>query len=247
MALVATSARLGVDDILRIRWAEPPPDRTVLILHGEAAERTVPPHWRDEVTAEADLTDADLDDGIWAVRLAGREVVTTDPGFSLDGLMEYARRPRTRAMHAYRDRSGGLRLAVQSVRPHAEVTAVHPGQEELVIEGLFVFGEAPSTADIAAVRRGTGRMVGGAVTIAGDRWRAELPNARFATETDRGFWDLRIAGLPVATLLDDIPGKKNKIRFPAEYVERGTDRVRLRAYYTDRDHLAIVASVVPNA
>lgn len=247
MALVATSARLDIDDVLRIRWAEPPPDRTTLILGGAGAERPVPLVRPDEDTARADLADVELDDGIWVVRLAGQEVMTTDPGYSLDGLLEYARRPRRRAVHAFRHRSGGLRLAVQSVRPHAEATAVHPGANELVIEGLFVFGAAPATADVTAIRRGTGRMVTGEVAITGDRWRAVVPYARFAAESDRGFWDLRIGGLPVATLLDDIAGKKNKVRFPAEYLERGPDRVRVRAYYTDRDRLAVVASVVPHA
>jgi hypothetical protein len=242
MVVLATSARLGVDDILRIRWAAPPDGETALVLRQRDAERSVPLEG-----AGADLAGLDLADGTWSVRAAGEEVMTTDPGFSFDGLIDYARRPRTRAMHAFRDRSGGLRLSVRAVTPHAEATAVHPSAKRLVIEGFFAFGEAPSTADLVATRRGTGQTVTGEVTVSGGRWRAELPTEPFRAESGRGFWDLRLGTLTVATLLDAIPKKKTKVRFPAEHVERGADRVRVRAYYTDKDHLAIDATVVANA
>ena len=102
MVALATSARLDIDDVLRIRWAEPPADGIALVLRHETAERTVPL----EGGTGADLSGVELTDGAWSVHLAGLEVATTDPGFSLDGLIDYARRPRTRAMHAFRGRSG---------------------------------------------------------------------------------------------------------------------------------------------
>jgi hypothetical protein len=242
MVAFATSAQLDADDVLRIRWAEPPAGETTLVLRQKAAEKSV--SLKGET---ADLAGLGLTEGAWSVHAAEEEVVTTDPGFSLDGLIDYARRPRTHAMHAFRGRSGGLRIMVRAVEPYAEATAVHPGEQRLVIEGFFAFGDAPANADIMAARRKTKELVIGEVTITGDRWRAELPNEPFGVESDRGFWDLRLGGLMVATHLDDIPNKKTKVRFPAEYVDRGADRVRVRAYYTDNDHLAIAATVVANA
>lgn len=241
MVVLATSARLDVDDVLRISWAQPPADGTALVLRQKATERSVSLNGDS-----ADLSSLDLTEGAWSVHAAAQEVHTTDPGFSLDGLVDYARRPRSRAMHVFRGRSGGMRVMVRTVEPYAEVTAVHPDEEHLVIEGFFAFGEAPAKADLVAARRKTKELVMGELTITGDRWRAELPNEPFAVESDRGFWDLRLGGLMVATLLDDIPQKKNKVRFPAEHVERGGDRVRVRAYYTDNDHLAIATTVVAN-
>lgn len=242
MVVLAASARLDAEDVLRIRWAEPPADGTVLTLRRQDAERTVPLEG-----AAADLSRLDLADGTWSVHAAGAEVITTDPGFSLDGLVQYARRSRTRALRAYRAPSGGLRVDVRAVETYAEATAVYPGEEKLAVEGFFAFGEPPATVDIVAARRKTQDTVVGEVTVSGDRWRAEMPNAPFAVETERGFWDLRLGELTVATWLDDIPQKKTKVRFPGRYVSRGTDRVRVRAYYTDHDHLAIATTVVPNA
>lgn len=241
MVVLATSACLDVDEVLRIRWAEPPSGGT-LTLRSDETELSVPC-----ADGAADLSGLDLADGDWSVRAEGRDVETTDPGFSLDELSAYARRPRTRAVHAFRSPTGALRLRVQAVRPHAEVTIVHPGAERFVMEGFFAYGPPPDETEIIAVRRKTKELATGEVVVTGDGWRADLPIAPFAAETDRGFWDLRLGGLPVATLLDDIPQKKNKVRFPAEHLDRGADRVRVRAYYTDTDNLAIATTIVAEA
>ncbi|MEV5749992.1 hypothetical protein AB0L00_19395 [Actinoallomurus sp. NPDC052308] len=242
MVALAASARLDADDVLRIRWAEPPADETTLTLRREDTAHTV----RLDGAA-ADLSRLDLAAGTWSVHAAEAEVITTDPGFSLDGLAEYARRSRTRALRTFRAPSGGLRVDVRSVEPYAEVTAVHPGEDKLTLEGFLAYGATPTADEIVAARRKTAEEVTGPVTVTGDRWHAELPNAPFAVETERGFWDLRIGALNIATLLDDIPDKKNKVRFPARHVVRDIDRVRVRAYYTDKDHLAIATTVVANA
>ena len=147
-------------------------------------------------------------------------------------------------MYAFRDPAGGLQVTVRALNPYAEVTAVHPDEEKLVIEGFFAFGDAPAEAELTAVRRKTGERVTGETTITADRWHAELPHSGFAAEPDRGFWDLRLGGLELATWVDDVPQKKNKIRYPARYVPRDGDHVRVRAYYTDHDHLAIASTVV---
>jgi hypothetical protein len=242
MAALASSARLDADDVLRIRWAEPPADDTTLTLHRDGATHEIRLH--GEV---ADLSGLDLTPGAWSVRAADAEVITLDPGFSLDGLAEYARRARTRALRTFRAPSGGLRVDVRPVEPYAEVTAVHPGEEKLTLEGFLAYGATPAAAEIVATRRKTADRVTGTVTVTGDHWHAELPNAPFGVEAERGFWDLRLGDLTVATWLDDIPDKKNKVRFPARHVARDTDRVRVRAYYTDKDHLAIATTVVANA
>ncbi|GAA0359345.1 hypothetical protein NE235_17215 [Actinoallomurus spadix] len=242
MAALAASARLDADDVLRIRWAEPPVDATTLTLRREGTTHTV------GLDGEAaDLSRLDLTPGTWSVHAADAEIITTDPGFSLDGLVEYARRARRRALRAFRARSGGLRVDVRAVEPYAEVTAVHPGEEKLTLEGFLAYGANPDSAEIVATRRKTAQRVTGTVSVTGDHWHAEIPIAPFAVETERGFWDLRLGGLTVATWIDDIPDKKNKVRFPARHVARETDRVRVRAYYTDKDQLAIAATVVPNA
>ncbi|MCO5974421.1 hypothetical protein [Actinoallomurus soli] len=242
MVALAASARLDADDVLRIRWAEPPADGTSLTLRRDGAAHAI-----DLDGEAADLSRLDLTPGTWSVHAADAEVITTDPGFSLDGLAEYARRPRGRALRTFRAPSGGLRVSVRTVEPYAEVTAVHPGEEKLALEGFLAYGATPADAEIVATRRKTAQQVPGTVSLTGDHWHAELPNAPFAVETERGFWDLRLGGLIVATWIDDIPDKKNKVRFPARHVQRDTDRVRVRAYYTDKDHLAIATTVVPNA
>ncbi|WP_433179450.1 hypothetical protein [Actinoallomurus sp. CA-150999] len=242
MVVLAASARLDADDVLWIRWAEPPSDAAMLTLRREDAAHTV------SLDGDAaDLSGLDLTEGTWSVHAAGAEVMTTDPGFSLDGLIEYARRSRGRALKTFRATSGGLRVDVRPAEPHAEVTAVHPGEEKLTFEGFLAYGATLADARIVATRRKTGDTVTGEATVTGDRWEAELPNSPFAVETERGFWDLELGGLTVATWLDDIPQKKNKVRFPAQHVARDTDRVRVRAYYTDKDHLAIATTVVANA
>ncbi len=243
MAVLASSARVDADDILRIRWDEPPADRRSLVLRHRDTETFVPPDHSDTGLTSVDLTGVDLADGTWSVHADGEPVATTDPGFSLDDLAAYARRPRTRTMHAFRGRSGALRVEIRAAEPHAEVTAVDAGRERLVVNGFFAFTEPPAEAGVVAIRRRTGQEVTGEVTIDGDRWRAELAYGPFTAETDRGFWDLRLGGLTVAALLDDIPAKKKRVRFPAGH----TGRVRVRAYYTEHDHLAIAATVVPEA
>lgn len=239
MLVLASSARLDADDVLRIRWERPPADGDALTLRRDGAEETVP-----LTDSAADLSGLDLDDGTWSVHAGGAEVMTEDPGFSLDGLARYALRPRTRALQAFRAPSGGLRVRVRAVTPYAEVTAVHPGERTLVVEGFFAYGATPDTAPITATRRKTDETVTGEVTAGGDRWRAELRTAAFAVETERGFWDLRLGDLPVAALIDDIPRKKNKVRYPARYIARDGEHVRVRPYYTDTDHLAIATTVV---
>lgn len=239
MVVLAESARLGADDVLRIRWERPPADGDALTLRREGTETTVPLHG-----TAADLATLDLADGTWSVHTAGAEVMTADPGFCLDGLAEYARRPRTRALRAFRAPSGGLRVHVRTVTPYAEVTAVHPGEETLVVEGFLAFGAVPGAALVTATRRGSGEAVTGEVTTAGDRWRAELRTAAFGVETARGFWDIALGDLAAAGWIDDIPGKKNKIRYPARYVTRAGRHVRVRPYYTDADRLAVATTVV---
>ena len=244
MVVLAASARLDADDVLRIRWERPPADCGVLTLRRDGTEKAVPPEGTAAGLSRVDLSRVDLAEGTWSVHVAGAEVLTTDPGFSLDGLAEYARRRRTRALRAFRAPSGGLRVRVRGVAPYAEVTAVHPGEETLVLEGFFAFGAAPDDTEITAIRRETGDAVTGGVTVIGDRWRAELHTAAFAVETGRGFWDLRLGGLAVAAWVDDIPGKKHKIRYPARYVTRHGGHVQVRPYYTNADKLAIATTVV---
>ncbi len=244
MTVLASSARIDADDVLRIQWAEPPAHRGALVLRHKDAETSVAPDYTDAYLTSVDLSGVGLADGSWTVHAGDEPVATTDPGFALDDLIDYARRPRTRTMRAFRGKSGALRVDIHAVDPYAEVTAVEPGREHLDVEGFFAFGAPTDVTDAVATRRKSGERVTGTVTVDGDRWRAELPYGPFAAETGRGFWDLRLGALTVATFLDGITDKKKKVRFPAEYVERVHDRVRVRAYYTEHDHLAIAATVI---
>lgn len=249
MATIATAARVDDDDVLRIRWAEPPRDEVLLELRHENARaeagEIIPADWEPaDAMSRLDLAGLDLADGTWEVRLTGRDIITTDPGFSLDGLAGYARRPRTRAVHAFRAPSGGLRLAVRTVEPYAEATAVHPDGGRIVMEGYFAFGDPRPVEQITATRRKTKETVTGEAVTQGERWRAELAIEPFRAESGRGYWDLQLDDLTLATHLDDIAGKKERVRFPAQFIERSADRVRIRPYYTDSDHLAVAATVV---
>ncbi|MBG0814470.1 hypothetical protein [Planomonospora sp. ID82291] len=228
----AVTSRVDDDDTLRIEWWEPG-DGEILLRHAETGQER----------SGTDLTG--LAAGTWTVARNGMPVATDDPGFSLDGMVAYAARPRDREIRAFRTPVGTLALMVREVRPYVEVTRVDPEDGTIVVEGVLAYGEPPAgPARLVAVAR-KGPEADGGAALSGRRFTGALRIGPMAAGQARRrvFWDLFAqvgeVRLPLAARLDDIPGKKEKVRFPAQRV----DRVRVRPYFTDTDALAVACTV----
>ncbi|MFF5204946.1 hypothetical protein [Streptosporangium sp. NPDC000396] len=226
----AVTSRVDDDDTLRIEWPEPDDGGQVAWRHVETGQ---------EHTG-AGL--AGLRPGIWMASCRGEPVATDDPGFSLDGLVAYAGRPRTREVRAFRTTVGTLGLTVREVAPYVEVTAVVSDDGMIEVEGVLAYGapvEGP--ARLVTVARKGPKPVSGPAAFQGRSFKGTVQIGPMAEVQMRRrvFWDLfaEVAGerLPLAARLDDITDKKTKVRFPAQYV----GQVRVRPYYTDTDSLAV--------
>ncbi|GAA3133177.1 hypothetical protein GCM10010466_24760 [Planomonospora alba] len=220
------------EDTLRIEWPEPD-DGEIVLRHVETGRER----------AGTDLTG--LAAGMWTVWKHGEPVATDDPGFSLDGMAAYAARPRDREIRAFRTARGTLALMVREVEPYVEVTRVDPGDGVITVQGVVAYGEPPGGPArlVAAARKGP--ETDGRAVLSGRRFTGTVaiePMAAGQTRR-RVFWDLFAqigeVRLALAARLDDVTGKKTKVRFPAQYVER----VRVRPYFTDTDALAVACTV----
>src|SRR4051794_31833042 len=89
----AVTSRVDNDDTLRVEWPQPQDGEIVLrnVATGEERAGTI-------------LTG--LQAGVWLASHGGEPLATDDPGFSMDGLLAYARTPRDREIKAFRT-SGG--------------------------------------------------------------------------------------------------------------------------------------------
>ncbi|MFF5208275.1 hypothetical protein [Streptosporangium sp. NPDC000396] len=231
----AVTSRVDDDDTLRIEWPEPDDGGQVTWRHVETGQ---------EHTG-AGL--AGLRPGIWMASCRGEPVATDDPGFSLDGLVVYAGRPRTREVRAFRTTAGTLGLTVREVAPYVEVTGVGCEDGVIEVEGVLAYGvpvEGP--ARLVAVARKGSDPVSAPGVFRGRGFSGSVPIGPMAggQVRRRMFWDLlvEVGGerLPLAARLDDIADKKTKVRFPAQHVgARHAGQVRVRPYYTDTDSLAV--------
>ncbi|MFB9876797.1 hypothetical protein ACFFMN_02535 [Planobispora siamensis] len=230
----AVTSRVEDDDTLRIEWPGPD-DGGIVLRHAETGEE----HPGVEL--------AGLAVGTWTVCKHGTPVVTDDPGFSLDGLVAYAATPRRKEVRAVRSSQGILTVVVREVEPYVEVTRVGPEDGVIAVEGIIAYGEPVAgerPAGFTAVAR-KGPQVTGAGTASGRHFSGTVPIGPMAEgqTRQRVFWDLfaEVGGvrLELAARLDDVEGKKARVRFPAQRA----GQVRVRPYFTDTDSLAVACTI----
>ncbi|MFV2175188.1 hypothetical protein ACFHW2_12860 [Actinomadura sp. LOL_016] len=241
MATVANHVRVDADDVLTVGWGVPLPDGERVVLRHATSGAVRPGRARGDGLRWT-LPVGDLGTGDWEACLeAGsiaRPLLTDDPGFSLDGLLAYADRPRDRAVRVIRSPDGRVGLRVRAVVPHAEVRAVHPGGGEIRVTGRLAYtGPRPPAARLVAVARGSGWRVAWSARVEGTAFRVCAPIDVLTAEPP-AIWDLWLDAADVharlACLLDDAPGKRGKVSFPRQFAG---DR-SVRPYYTVRDELA---------
>lgn len=239
---VAIDSRVDVDDVLRLRLAEPPAGDAKLLFRERASGRESVADLGDAI----DLRGLGLTAGVWDMYLTGRRgetrVATTDPGFSLGGLTEYAERPRTLAIRAYRTDKGNASVTVRAVTPHAEVTTVHVGDGTVDVRGMIAYGEAPGAGTrLVVTARGQKTSVEFPAVLDGTRFEASVDLNRIAKLHEGGedYWDCRLGGLRLGRRADDVPQKKSKLRYPAQLTEKDGRTLRIWPYYTDGNDFSI--------
>ncbi|MGI5206837.1 hypothetical protein ACQEU6_35335 [Spirillospora sp. CA-108201] len=247
---MADHCRVGADDTLRVRWPRPAAEGERIVLrHGASGEVRAGPLADDRRSAA--LAVGGLAPGAWDVLLgADRPLLTDDPGFSLDGLREYAGRARERAVRVVRLPDGRATLDVRVVSPHAEVEEVHPLDGEIRVTGWLAYsGPRPGEAArlVAVARDGGGRETWNA-RFGGTVFDARL-DVRSFTRWDPSLWDLWLDAGDVrarlAALLDDAPGKRGTLSYPRQVAESGGRRMSVRPYYTLKDGLAVACHLLP--
>ena len=243
-------SRVDLDDILRLEFAGPPAPELDLVLRERATgkEHLIPR------TDSVELRELGLTPGIWDAygrRPGGppARITTLDPGFSLDGLLEYASRPRSTEFRAYRTQNGNLSLRVRALAPHAEVSDIAVGEGSIGIHGMLAYTEPSGTAAVLVVQaRKQEIAVEFAATIDGADFRASVDLDTLAKAHTGGedYWDCRLepGRLRLGKHLDDAPQKKTKIRYPAQIREIGDRQLKIWAYYTDHDNLSITVREV---
>ncbi len=242
MATVANHVRVDADDVLTIGWDAPLPDGERVVLR-HAASGAVRAGRAAGDGARWTLPAGDLGTGAWEACIEAGGIVrplrTDDPGFSLDGLLVYADRPRDRAVRVTRTPDGRAGLRVRAVAPHAEVRTVHPGGGEIRIAGRLAYtGPRRGAARLVAVARGTGRRAAWPARLDGTAFRVSAP-VDVLTAEPPAIWDLWLDADDVharlATRLDDAPGKRGMVSYPRQLAG---DR-SVRPYYTVRDELSV--------
>ena len=255
---LAVWAEVDDEDVLRLRIAEP---RSIAVGGRLALRRRqardedfrLAPLGPDPERVTIDLAGLQLTEGRWDVYLLaagevgrGARMRCTDPGHTLDGLLEYARPRRRFALRAYRTvLDGHLAVHVLASPPHAELQVLTLTDDELVVEGVLAYAGVESAgrrrdARLVAVLHGAGHETVGTAAVDGRRFSGRLPLSGLAAVADRGDWDLWLQleadtgqdGVPgrlrVSSRLDGIADKAARIRYPARCVHRGSDRVSVR-------------------
>jgi hypothetical protein len=144
---------------------------------------------------------------------------------------------------------GRVSLAVRTVAPHAEVEAVHPRDGEIKIVGRLAYaGPRPGeSARLVAAARDGDATVGRDVRLDGTGFHGCLAVDAFAA-AEPALWDLWLdvgdVRARLATKLDDAPGKRGKLSYPRQVAAHGGREMAVRPYYTDRDQLAVSATLV---
>lgn len=243
-------SRVDLDDTLRLEFADPTaPGLQLLLRERKSGEERLIPQ-----AGTVDLRKLGLTPGVWDAygRRPGGSPVrvgTLDPGFSLDGLLEYASRPRSMEFRAYRTQNGNLSVRVRRLTPHAEVSGIAVGEGSIGVHGLLAYTEPPGAAAVLVVQaRRQGIAVEFAATIDGTDFRAsvDLDTLAKAHAGGEDYWDCRLEPGPLrlGRHLDDAPQKKTKIRYPAQIREKGGRQLRIWAYYTDHDNFSITVREV---
>jgi hypothetical protein len=248
--ITVIDSRVDLDDILHLEFADATAPGFQLLLR----ERTTDKERLIPQTGSVDLRELGLTPGVWDAygrRLGGSPVriTTLDPGFSLDGLLEYALRPRSMEFRAYRTQNGNLSLRVRALTPHAEVSGIAVGEGSIGVHGMLAYTEPPGAAAVLVVQaRRQGIAVEFSATIDGTDFRAsvDLDTIAKAHAGGEDYWDCRLepGRLRLGKHLDDVPPKKTKIRYPAQIREIGGRQLRIWAYYTDHDNFSITVREV---
>jgi hypothetical protein len=243
-------SRVDLDDILRLEFADSPAPGFELLLR----ERATGKERLSSQTGSVDLGELGLTPGVWDAygRPPGGtpvRITTLDPGFSLDGLLEYASRRRSMEFRGYRTQNGNLSLRVRALTPHAEVSGIAVGEGSIGIHGLLAYSEPPGAAAVLVVRARRQEIeVEFAATIDGTGFRTsvDLDTLAKAHAGGEDYWDCRLepGGLRLGKHLDDAPQKKTKIRYPAQMREIGDRQLKIWAYYTDHDNFSITVREV---
>ncbi|MEV0666963.1 hypothetical protein ACIBI3_27285 [Actinomadura luteofluorescens] len=246
---MADHCRVDADDTLHVRWRRPAAEGERIVLRHEPSGEVRAGPLSDDRRSAA-LPVGGLAPGAWDVLLgADRPLLTDDPGFSFDGLREYAGRARERAARVVRSPDGRATLDVRDVAPHAEVEEVHPLDGEIKITGWLAYsGPRPgAAARLVAVARDGGR----------ETWAARLDGTAFDacldvqafTRREPALWDLWLDAGDVharlAAFLDDAPGKRGTLSYPRQVVASGARRMSVRPYYTLKDGLAVACHLLP--
>lgn len=246
MGPVAIDSRVDPDDVLHLRLAEPPADGSKLLFRERGSGREQLTDLGDAI----DLRRLGLTVGVWDMYLSGRRgetrVATTDPGFCLDGLAEYAARPRDLAIRAYRTDKGNVGVAVRAVKPHAEVSTAYIGDGTIDIRGTVAYGEPPSDVRLLVTARHQQAGVDFPVIMDGHGFEASLDIDRIVRLHKGGedYWDCHLGGLRLGKHVDDVSKKKKKLRYPAQIREESGRKLRVWPYYTDGDDFSITVREV---
>jgi hypothetical protein len=123
------------------------------------------------------------------------------------------------------------------------VTAVRPAGGEIRISGRLAYtGPRPGPARLTAVARKGGGTAALDLRIDGTEFEACLPIDALAAGPP-ALWDLWLDAAGVrarlATLLDDAPGKRNKLSFPRQIATGDGGTMSVRPYYTVQDALSV--------
>jgi glycosyltransferase involved in cell wall biosynthesis len=207
---------------------------TELVLHRDGAEPLRAPLRPAEDGWEAEIELSELaarGPGTWSAQAEGGLLVPEDEvlwvtPFRLVAAVVAAPGGLMR-VQARADEGSGLRVEVAPLPPHAEATRVRVEGGALVIEGRD--GAAPP---LVARHRGGGEEVAFDAAVRGDTFSGRVELARLARP---GVWDLRLGERRIGTHLDDLPGKRDVVIFPA-VTAGGLER---RPYYTVEDNLSV--------
>jgi glycosyltransferase involved in cell wall biosynthesis len=222
---------------------------TELVLRRDGVERRVPLR---PAAAGADEREVELPLGDLASSGPGEWSVEADPGGEL-GLADAALgRPAIVAgpagllqIRVARTAAGAFAVTATPLPAHAEVERVRLEHGAVVVRGR-VPGGGPREALLAARRRSDGAEWTTAVATAGERFEARIDLAQLAAAGEHD-WDLFLGDRRLGAHMDDLPGKRDLVVFPAWRVGRGADGCELRPYYTPEDNLAIRAGAPSSA
>jgi len=200
----------------------------------------------EEGGREAELELADLaaaGPGSWAIELApGGEALHVPAGLALGQRGVAARPGGLLRLRPRRTEGEGLALEATPLPPHAEVERVRVERSVLAVEGRLPDRVPGPESRLVARRRGDGVEINAPAELRGERFSAELELAALATPAARTeVWDLRLGDRRLGAHLDDLPGKKGVVVYPAARVRSAGVERELRPFFTSQDELSIRA------